>query len=88
MVRRHRRAGQRDGRRRGPTQGDQPDAEGEATLVVAAHQAVGLEGDGQAVGRGPGESGQLDQLTQRPGRLLQAVQQLGRLVDDADPAYT
>ena len=48
--------GQRRAVGRGPAQGDEAQAEGEPAVAVAAHEAVGLEGDGQAVGRGPGRA--------------------------------
>ena len=65
--------GQRDGLGRGPAERDQAHAEGEAPVVVAPHQAVGLERDGQPVGGGPGEPGGLDQLGQRQRAGLAAA---------------
>ena len=40
----------------------QMDTEGEATVGLPAHEAVSLEGRGQPMGCGPGQSRDLDKL--------------------------
>ena len=78
---------ERDRLGRGPPQRHEAHAEGEAAVVVAAHQPVDLEGHGEAVGRGPGQPGGLDQLGQRQRPVLDGHQDRDRLVEDADTAY-
>jgi hypothetical protein len=70
-----------------PTQQAQPQAV--ATLPVPPHQAVGLQGGGQAVGGGPGHPGGLHQAGQRQWPPFgQDGENAHRLVENADTAYT
>ena len=72
-----------------PAEADEAEAEPEATVGVAPHEAVLLEGDGQPVGRGPGQAGRRLQLGQ-PGRAdaLEGAQHGDGLVDDPDVRYS
>ena len=60
----------------------------EAPVGGAAHQAVHLQRPGQSMGGGARETGGVDQLGQRPGRVLDRPEHRHRLVEHADPAYT
>ena len=65
---------------------DEPQPEAEATVVVAAHEAVRLEGDREPVGRRAAQPGGVHQLGQRAGRGLERGQHRHRLVEHADTA--
>src|SRR3546814_17644400 len=60
----------------------------EAALLVPPHQAVRLEGHGQAVRRGAGQAGAIDQLSEAQRAHLHGGEHDHRLVEHADSAYT
>src|SRR3546814_12901788 len=60
----------------------------EAALLVPPHQAVRLEGHGQAVRRGAGQAGAIDQLSEARRAHLHGGEHDHRLVEHADSAYT
>ena len=61
-------------------------AEDETALEVAGHEAVVLEGDGEPVGGGSGQSGGGHQAGQRGGAGLQSREHESGFVEDADSA--
>ena len=62
-----------------------PRAEHEAALHVARDEAVVLEGDGEAVGRGSGQTGGTDELREGGRSGLQRAEHRRCLVEYADP---
>ena len=78
--------GQAVGRR--PAQPDQAQPEGEAAVGGAAQEPVGLEGDRQPVGGGPGEARGGDEVGQGAGPgFLDRAEDAHPLVDRAHTAY-
>lgn len=62
----------------------EPRPEDEAPLHVARHEAVVLEGDGEAVGRRTGEVRRVDELGKGRGPGLEGTQDGRGFVQDAD----
>jgi hypothetical protein len=70
----------------GRSQLDQPAAQDEPALDVAADQPVVDQGQRQAVDSRPGKPGGSHQLGQSCGPGLQCIQHHGCFIDDSDPA--
>lgn len=70
-----------------PTQGENPRAEGVATVAVTTQQIVGFQGGCQPMGGRPAESGALHQTAEGEGTGFDGGENCDRLVDHADTTY-
>ena len=71
-----------------PSERDESETEGEATVAVATHEAVGFERDGQSIGRRAGQADVGHELRQRPRFALESGEHRHRLVEHSHSAYT